>query len=649
MASINFRLMVFKREIQQIIDKIYYAVMQGEESFLSQLLDRLRVATHKEVIFCPDKTCVGGAEIFSQFLQHFIYYILHNIKNVQKTQAGLNAVLKYPMTYIETPEGKIPSFWTDPQTGATALHAASRANNNRVVRKLLDEARMICGSDFSLFWTFISLADHCGFTPLNAACKEGFSEIVTQLLFAAELAWNGKNNEHFQKYISFADKDGFTPLLTACNAGHTETVMQLLAIASMAYRDASALYNYITHVNNEGHSSLSAASMNGHTEIVIFLLAHGAIICGGDRSHTKFKNFISCRNIYLNSPLMQAVMNGHSAAVTELLTVGKLAYGKTSPDFQEFVESPNSSAVSTLNAAARNDDPVIFSELIKHASKIYGGKNTAGFRKYLQQTDKNGFTVLITAAISGHVRILDLVISAARDAFIDGPEAYFYFLSHEDNAGFSALNTASKEGHVAIVEKIIQDVQAHFGIRSEKMLKILTQANKEGFSALISASFAGHLKIVELLSNAAMIVFGGKNNVGFTNFISHCTSKNLSSLNAAAWQGHYLVVDKLLADARESFKYDNSGYVRFIEQVNDQGFSPLNNAASNNYEGIYLLLLKNGANPQSTNIKGETALANMKKSNFISTSNYTTFFNNSRRAFHRSDQIIKTTFFSNKR
>lgn len=190
----------------------------------------------------------------------------------------------------------------------------------------------------------VNAQDNRGYTALNLACSNGYTESVKLLLDNDANVLHGVHLASFGGYtkivkllldhgvevnthLQVPELGGGSPLHLACYQGHQETIRLLLdkgaevnmqnvlgysalIIASACGHEETVrlLVDKDADVNaqdSDGFSSLHVSSQKGHAEIVKFLMAKGARV-----------NMQSCEG---TTPLHLASQNGHTEVVKALL------------------------------------------------------------------------------------------------------------------------------------------------------------------------------------------------------------------------------------------------------------------------------------------------------------------------------------------
>ena len=224
------------------------------------------------------------------YLQSFIYFYTH-LKSIKEYSEVIIDLLLDEIGENLLTEGD--NVWIDEQEGVTILHALARVKiKSDAIPFLFDKIRNLFKSNYLQLLTH---KDKCGFTPLNAACKEN-NETAFYLL---EQAQNIMNEDTLIAYIQEKNHYGFTAI-SSVTTNHLllEKLITTLPIAIRAnYLEiptkfkTTALFNVCLHgtaecakilldhgadwkKNQNGSTSLIIAAQTNQSEIVSLILNH---------------------------------------------------------------------------------------------------------------------------------------------------------------------------------------------------------------------------------------------------------------------------------------------------------------------------------------------------------------------------------------
>jgi ankyrin repeat protein len=265
------------------------------------------------------------------------------------------------------------------QYGLTPLSLAARNGYNNVVSQLLTENEVN-----------LDLEDWHGRTPLFWATKSGHEAVVKQLLAT------GKVN------VNVKDKDGLTPLWWAVRNGYEAMVKQLLATSKVD----------VDVKDKDGRTPLCWAAEGGHLAVVERLLQGKAEV------NTAAAEYGGGR-----TALQAAAEGGHLAVVERLL--------------QEKAEVNAAAAYgggrTALQAAAGGGHLATVERLLQEKAEVNAAAATY-----------EGRTALQAAAGGGHLAIVERLLQEKAEV-----NAAAVGLR-----GRTALQSAAEGGHLAIVERL---------------------------------------------------------------------------------------------------------------------------------------------------------------------------------------------------
>uniref|UniRef100_A0AAY4BWC7 ZU5 domain-containing protein n=1 Tax=Denticeps clupeoides TaxID=299321 RepID=A0AAY4BWC7_9TELE len=374
--------------------------------------------------------------------------------------------------------------------------------------------------------------------------------------------------------INICNQNGLNALHLASKEGHVEVVAELLKQGA----DVDA-------ATKKGNTALHIASLAGQSEVVRELVTNGA--------NVNAQSVYSCFTSDGFTPLAVALQQGHDQVVSLLLendTKGKVR-------------------LPALHIAARKDDT-------KSAALLLQNDHNADVES------KSGFTPLHIAAHYGNINVATLLLN--RGAAVD-------FMARND---ITPLHVAAKRGNSNMVKLLLDrgaKIEAktkdgltplHCGARSghEQVMEMLLDRGapilsktKNGLSPLHMATQGDHLNCVQLLMQHDVPV-------------DDVTNDYLTALHVAAHCGHYKVA-KVIVDKKNGFTplhiACKKNRVKVMELLLKHGASiqavtevretvrvsrPCHVAAFMGHENIVKQLTHHGASPNTTNVRGETAL-----------------------------------------
>ncbi|CAH0045600.1 unnamed protein product [Clonostachys solani] len=409
----------------------------------------------------------------------------------------------------------------------------------------------------------VTVANDDSWTPLIAASRKGYADMVQQLLDSNKLQGSDLEVED--------TVTGQTVLIWAAEKGHEAVTRQLLDEGvNLEAQDVSK------------QTALSKAAEKGHTAIVQLLLEGGADS--------------EARDAAGRTPLSWAAEKGHTVIMQLLLERGA------------DIEAPDAAKRTPLSWAAENG----------HASTT---RLLLQKRANLEAKSHAGRTALSWAAGMGHMAVVQLLLEKgadlkARDREGQTPLSWAVRGGHQnivrlllklhsdleaaaDNSGQRLLSLATENGHNAVAKLLLEegaDVEAK---------------DKDGKTALYRAAAKGHTTLVAfLLENGSDL------------FTEDCRGRTLLPLVAEA--GHISTVLLLLekgVDLRGGQRAlplaAGNGHIDMVQLLLDKGAdleakafgqTALLLAAKNGHEAVVRLLLKKGAHRETGDFQGRTPL-----------------------------------------
>lgn len=359
--SINFREMQFDVATKRQIIAIYRRLRAKDRisDINKMIMDVLPLLENyynkfrKQDYQTEKERNARAAEVFSQFLQHLVYYSCHNVKNSKQeldkayVQDFIGGLIQGFPNYFHTlsfldPRSPRIITWTDPKEGYTAVMSAVRNDLLKNVSNIIQDLDIACGGrDKPAFKNYFFQKSKYGHTLFNVA-SEVSSDVFKLLLRITTDAFGAQSSE-LLKLMSESNTNGFTPLISAC------------ARPSKSFKYASE-----RELNRE---------MTSSQEIVGMLLSAAEVASNGPETR-RFRDFIEAATANGETALHAACRAGNYINVQLLLSYAKKAYGKKdSPGFRDFISRQNKMGLSPIQLVPPNTP--IFDLLAKYKSKLY--------------------------------------------------------------------------------------------------------------------------------------------------------------------------------------------------------------------------------------------------------------------------------------
>ena len=389
--------------------------------------------------------------------------------------------------------------------------------------------------------------------------------------------------------VNAKDKDGITALMEASIMGQTKVVEFLLGAGAEV--DAGA---------NSEVTALWLASSEGKTDVMKLLLANGA-----SASNTRVDGITA---------VMTASLGGHVDAVKLLLENGADPTAADRDGSTALMNAAENGSVEVLKALVEKaDDPSflnVLSDTGFNALIIAAAHGHASAVEYLLgagadvegSSDSNKVTALMYAAASNHVDALKALIAGG--ANID---------AQHTNKG-TALLEASTGGAVDSMKLLIEkgspvDFFDDDGVTP--LMAIASQGSVEGLTLVID-SLKKTMSDDQLKEHINRFSFSGGSSVMFAAAGGHvdCT-KHLIELGADV-----VAIARATPEYLEKLKQMIADGTMTEEEPHIDGVTALHVAAEGGHLATVELLLSKGADPTVKDDEGRTALTQAIKGNY---------------------------------
>ncbi|CAF4381737.1 unnamed protein product [Rotaria socialis] len=303
-------------------------------------------------------------------------------------------------------------------------------------------------------------------TPVHLASSQGSIETL-KIMFNCQ-------SELKSKVIRMADIQGMTPLHKAAMGDHVDAIELLLEEgADIDARDVCK------------RTPLLVAALKSSVQAVCYLLSKNASIMYRDEADQNLLHFIIMQNLPIGA-------------------IGNILF--TRENYRQLFDQRDKDGFYPIHFASRQGQVNVLKTLIAHGAEInrrtnqrqsslhfaaeYGRYNTCrqlldtpGFKRILNEPDKQGLTPLHLCCSNGHTRVVQLLIHK-------GAQFTKCF------EGFTPLHVAAIHGHVTTMDTILQG-HAH----------LINSTTRLGVTPLHLAAAAGFAECVDLLlSKSAKIL-----------------------------------------------------------------------------------------------------------------------------------------------
>lgn len=482
--------------------------------------------------------------------------------------------------------------------------------------------------------SFVYSMDDDGWTPLHSAADRGHLNVL-KFIITFEL---DKHDSSLKSLLERKNTHGNTPIHQASLRGHLDVVRHL--IDAIIRKDESILNSLLDEKNNKQQTPLHLSVFNGHYETVKYLAGFYATL-----NHISENDF---------SILHIAAQEGRLEIIKCLVdSESDKRNGKTIMDM--WIRQKTTFGDTPLHSASKRGHVSVvkyFRSFDDRNNVIFGMKNHSGYTprhhaalfghldvvKYIDSfmdphydCNNYGFTALLSAAMEGCIDVVEYLVTSNAD---------IQQLLHEtNNDGNSALHLAALRGHENVVKYITTS-------------SCLERTNVRGATPLIMAVAGGHMNVikyfVDLNANiyhtgaedvTALLVAADRGHLDVIKyFISlmedetsiqsfiNAKTNGQTALHIAAFRGHLDVV-KYLIGLGSNFGADGNailhtaaseGHVDVVEylvelgsnidEVDDEGWTPLFWAARNGHVRIVEYLVSLGGSYKMSDKNGRTPL-----------------------------------------
>lgn len=435
--------------------------------------------------------------------------------------------------------------------------------------------------------------DENGLTPLMWAAQQRDAAVVALLLE------RGANPQ-------VTDNTGWTPLHCAASAGSVEGLQRLLNVCG----------NAVNAVNNDGDTPLLVALRMHREDIARVLVSARADInirgkdgrnavdlARAEKLHDLARELQNLGGVaHLYHTLMDLARDGRDDSLKELL-------GKT-PDIDLGMQDNNGWTALTFAAVSGHTSTIAL--LLEAGAKV-------------DMPDHEGATPLLYAALEGHVDAVKLLMKHGASLNVCTSRGWTPLLASIGHCKIPMVqylleqgvdvNQANDDGETALIlaaangqDTIVSLLLAH-GARVDDV-------DRYGWTALMVAAAYGRYMVLELLLNGGADL-ERQDDKGWTPLLCAASAGSVSSLDLLVQKGANLShTDKEKRSALViACGLGHSRVVRYlvenckvpVNELDNQGWTPLMHAAALGRDQVVDFLLRNGADATVKNQLGESA------------------------------------------